>query len=97
MKYGSADGESDARPDFPSFSSDFRMEVSVSASLGHIHSYMRPQVIIIDDPSREDAFFVKATRTKAFEIGIPVIELPADGVNNLKWIARLGSSSLAGL
>ncbi|KAL8750560.1 MAG: hypothetical protein Q9184_006387, partial [Pyrenodesmia sp. 2 TL-2023] len=86
----------DARPDYSLWSSDFRMEVSVSAALGHIQGFMHPQVVITNDPSREDAFFTRAIRARAFELGKTVIELPTDASENLMWIARLDSGSLAG-
>ncbi|KAI4114325.1 MAG: hypothetical protein LQ345_004877 [Seirophora villosa] len=85
----------DARPDFSPWSSDFRMEVSVSAALGHMKKFMHPQAVITDDRSREDAFFTTAMRAKTFELGKPVIELPIDASESLMWIARLDSSSLA--
>ncbi|KAL8861699.1 MAG: hypothetical protein Q9178_001900 [Gyalolechia marmorata] len=85
----------DARPDFSPWSTDFRMEVSVSAALGHIQKFMHPQVIITDDQAREDAFFTTAIRTKATELGRSVIELPKDASQNMMWIARLDSGSLA--
>lgn len=72
------------------------MEVSVGASLGHIYSFVHPRVIITDDPSKENHFFVKAIRAKAKEIGRAVIELPADAGANLMWITRLDSESLHG-
>lgn len=72
------------------------MEVSVSAALGHIQGFMHPQVVITNDPSREDAFFTRAIRARAFELGKTVIELPTDASENLMWIARLDSGSLAG-
>ncbi|SLM40275.1 hypothetical protein LPUS_11022 [Lasallia pustulata] len=84
----------DARPDYSAWSTDLRMEVSVGASLGHIHNFMHPQVIITDDLSKENPFFVKAIRAKAKEIGRAIIELPADAAENLMWITRLDSASL---
>ena len=72
------------------------MEVSVSASLGHIQSFMHPQAIITDDPDREDNFFTKAVRGKALELGKVVVELPQEASENLMWITRLDSSSIAG-
>ncbi|KAL8998687.1 MAG: hypothetical protein Q9188_006049 [Gyalolechia gomerana] len=71
------------------------MEVSVSAALGHIQTFMHPQAVITDDASREDGFFTKAIRAKAFEIGRSVIELPKDASESLMWITRLDSGSLA--
>ncbi|KAL8672391.1 MAG: hypothetical protein Q9168_003130 [Polycauliona sp. 1 TL-2023] len=85
----------DARPDFSPWSSDFRMEVSVSAALGHIETFMHPQVVITDHSSREDAFFTKAIRAKAGELGKSVIQLPTDAAEKMMWIARLDSLSLA--
>lgn len=87
----------DARPDYSRWSSDFRMEVSVAASMEHIHTFIHPQVIIIDDPSREDKFFVSALRSKAMDIGRGIIELPPDALENMMWLTRLDSGSLAGM
>ena len=85
----------DARPDFSRWSSDFRMEASVSASLEHIQTFVHPQVILIDDPNRDDEFFVDAVRSKAQESFKPVIELPPDAMDTTMWITRLDSASLA--
>lgn len=85
----------DARPDYSRWSSDFRMEVSVEASMEHIQTFIHPQVIIIDNPSREDAFFVTTLRTKSKDIGKPIIELPLDATENMLWLTRLDSGSLA--
>jgi len=73
------------------------MEVSVTASLEHMQTFIHPQVIIIDYPSREDLFFVTALRSKAVDIGKAIIELPSDAAANMMWMARLDSGSLAGL
>ena len=72
------------------------MEISITASMEHIRTFVHPQVILIDNPSREDAFFVNALRSKAMDIGKSLIELPADATENLMWITRLDSGSLAG-
>ncbi|KAL9597299.1 MAG: hypothetical protein Q9219_005223 [cf. Caloplaca sp. 3 TL-2023] len=85
----------DARPDFSPWSSDFRMEVSVAAGLGHIQTFMHPQVVITDHASREDGFFMKAIRTKTSELGKSLIELPTSASESLMWITRLDSGSLA--
>ncbi|KAL8633907.1 hypothetical protein Q9189_000418 [Teloschistes chrysophthalmus] len=86
----------DARPDFSIWSSDYRMEVTVAAGLGHIQTFMHPQVVIVDDPNREDGFFTKAMRSKTLELGRSLIELTIDATENLMWITRLDSASLAG-
>ena len=72
------------------------MEISITASMEHIHTFIHPQVILIDNPGREDAFFVNALRSKVMDIGKSFIELPADATENLMWITRLDSGSLAG-
>jgi hypothetical protein len=73
------------------------MEVSVTASMEHIYTFVHPQVIIIDDPSREDMFFVSALRSKAMDIGRGIIELPPDALETMMWLTRLDSGSLAGI
>ena len=85
----------DARPDFSRWSSDFRMEVSVTASMKHINTFIHPQIIIIDDPDREDDFFINAIRSKSMEIGKGIIELPPDAMETMMWLTRLDSGSLA--
>jgi hypothetical protein len=72
------------------------MELSVAAALGHIQSFIDPRVIITDHASREDSFFMKAIRAKSSEIGRSLIELPLDANENLMWLTRLDSGSLAG-
>lgn len=86
----------DGRPDYSPWSSDFRMEVSVTAAFEHIHSFVHPQVIIADYSPTEDAFFAKGLRNKAKELSIPVIELGADAAEMLMWMTRLDSGSLRG-
>ena len=85
----------DARPDFARWSSDFRMEVSVTAAMEHIQTFVHPQMIIIDDPTREDGFFVDSIRSKALDLGKSIIELPRDAAETMMWMTRLDSGSLA--
>jgi hypothetical protein len=70
------------------------MEVSSSAALGHINTYMRPQAVIIDNSGIEDLWFLKAMRGRASLIGKTLVELPGDVEQSLRWITRLDSSSL---
>ena len=85
----------DARPDFSQWSSDFRMEVSVTAGMEHIQTFLHPQIIITDDPAREDSFFIDAIRSKAADLGKGLIELPPEAAETMMWMARLDSGSLA--
>ncbi|RDW80696.1 hypothetical protein BP5796_05394 [Coleophoma crateriformis] len=84
----------DARPDFGPRSSEFRMTVSSSAALNHIHNFMHPQVIIIDGSGNEEAFFLKGVRDRAAVINRPIIELPKDSEQSLLWITELDCVSL---
>lgn len=72
------------------------MEISVEASMEHIQTFIHPQVLIIDNPSREDNFFITTLRSKAMDIGKSIIELPPDATEKMMWITRLDSGSLAG-
>ncbi|OCK83699.1 hypothetical protein K432DRAFT_290584 [Lepidopterella palustris CBS 459.81] len=84
----------DARADYSEYSSNIRAEGSVAAAMNHIHSFLHPQVAIIDDTVQEDAFFVRGMRAKAKEQNLPIIEIPKDGSENFMWITRLDSGSL---
>lgn len=87
----------DGRPDFLIESSDYRMEVSQSACLGHITNFMHPQAVIIDNSGVEDAFFLKAFKERAPALARTLIELPVNVDESLRWIARLDSASLKGI
>ena len=87
----------DARPDYATWSSDFRMGVSVRAALGHINKSMRPQVLLTDTSTREDAFFSKAIKDKSNELGLTAIELPSNAIENLPWLAKLDSGALSAI
>lgn len=83
----------DARPDFSLESSDFRMEVSCGAALGHINTYMHPQAVIVDKSEDENPYFLNALRQRSAILGRPLIELSRPG-EDFRWITRLDSSSL---
>ncbi|ERF68319.1 hypothetical protein EPUS_02775 [Endocarpon pusillum Z07020] len=84
----------DGRPDFSVYSTDYRMEVSVRASLGHITSVMKPRVVLVDSPEREDTFFTTGIKDKTRDLGLPLIELPVNAAEQLQWISKLDGSSL---
>ncbi|KAI9928297.1 hypothetical protein ASPWEDRAFT_26623 [Aspergillus wentii DTO 134E9] len=83
----------DARPDYAQWSIEARMEKSVMAGLGYVHSYIRPQVIITQGESWEDTFFWKGIQTKIQDIRTSHIALPS-AARDLMWIAALDSSAL---
>ncbi|KAJ9604402.1 hypothetical protein H2200_011236 [Cladophialophora chaetospira] len=82
----------DARPDFPHQSSASRLEVSARASLGHIHSALRLHAVVTSDG--EEGTFINAVRDKISPVGLPLINLPAGGLQSLSWISALDTSSL---
>lgn len=86
----------DARPDFGPESSDFRMEVSCGAALGHINTHMHPQAVIVDNSGMEEKYFLAAMKTRSATLEKTLIELPANAEQNLMWITRLDSASLNG-
>ncbi|TAQ84201.1 hypothetical protein B7494_g7473 [Chlorociboria aeruginascens] len=86
----------DGRPDLSVESSDFRMEVSCSAGLNHINTFMHPQAILVDGtPGAEDQFFLNGFRSRAQGLGRTLIELPPNAEQNLMWITRLDSAALS--
>jgi hypothetical protein len=85
----------DARPDYAPYSSDFRMELSARSALGYIHKSMRLQAVLTDTSNREDDFFTKAITDKTKELGITMIELPANAVKGVQWMMKLDSASLS--
>ena len=72
------------------------MEVSVASALGHIRTFMHPQVHIIDGSGKEESVFIKGIRSHGYNSGKPVIELPPDAAKNLMWMTRLDTGSLSG-
>ena len=90
-----ADRRLDGRPDYSRWSSDYRMEVSVAAALGHVDNFIEPVAIISDGSSTEDSFFTNSMRRKTNELSKVLIELPEDAIENMMWITRLDCGSLA--
>lgn len=84
----------DARPDYSTISTDFRMGVSSSAALNHINNYMHPQAVIIDASDDENDFFLRAFREKTNALDISLIELPKNAEQDLMWLTRLDHASL---
>ena len=85
----------DGRPDYSRWSSDYRMEVSVAAALGHVDNFIEPVAVISDGSGTEDSFFTSSMRRKTNELSKVLIELPEDAIENLMWITRLDCGSLA--
>ncbi|OBT68630.1 hypothetical protein VE03_01664 [Pseudogymnoascus sp. 23342-1-I1] len=86
----------DARPDYGPESTDFRMEVSSGAALGHINNYMHPQAVIVDNSGTEEEYFLIGIRDRSIELGRTLIELPDNAEQRLMWLTRLDSWSLNG-
>ncbi|KAI4720778.1 hypothetical protein E4T48_02994 [Aureobasidium sp. EXF-10727] len=84
----------DARCDFSEYSTDARAEASVVGALGHIHMYMHPQAVITDDSSVEDAFFIRALRSKLATQATPLIEIPKGKYEDFLWMTRLDTGGL---
>jgi hypothetical protein len=61
-----------------------------------IHMFMHPQALIIDGSDAEEAWFQKPVRLEAPGYQMPVVEVPAGGVQSLKWMVKLDSASLKG-
>jgi len=85
----------DARPDYSEYSTDVRAEVSVAGAMNHIHNFMHPQVVIMDDSMVEDVFFIKGMRGKMSELGVSIIEVPRGKYEDFLWTTGLDSVSLA--
>lgn len=86
----------DARPDYSSQSSDFRMEVSSAAAFGHINTFIHPQATLIDGSGEEESWFSRGVQDRAITLGRTVIELPDNAEKNLMWMNLLDSASLSG-
>lgn len=84
----------DARCDYSEYSTDARAEASVVGALGHIHMYMHPQAVIIDDSHVEDAFFIRALRSKLAVLVTPLIEIPKGKYEDFLWMTRLDTGGL---
>lgn len=85
----------DARPDYMEYSTDARAELSVRAALSHIHTFLRPQAIIMDDALLEDEFFVRGIRKSMDRLEIPLIEIPKNRWEDFTWMTRLDAQSLS--
>ncbi|KAH7061915.1 hypothetical protein BKA63DRAFT_527073 [Paraphoma chrysanthemicola] len=84
----------DARPDYSEYSSDSRAHSTVIGAMGHVHSFIHPQAVIMDDPLLEDDFFARGLRNKTEALGMPLVEIPKDRSEDLMWMTRLDAGSL---
>jgi hypothetical protein len=85
----------DGRGDYSEYSTDRRLEVSVSGAMRHINEFMHPQAIITDDSLVENAPFTRAMRTKGKEYHHPIIEVPDGAYEDFLWMTRLDAGSLS--
>lgn len=85
----------DARGDYAEYSSDARVEYAVRGAMKHIQEYIHPLVMIMDDGSKEEAYFTKAMHIKAKDMGKALIEIPRGGYEEFLWITKLDAGSLA--
>jgi len=68
---------------------------AVKYAMVHLHRFLHPQVMFIDTEN-ENPVVSKALKEAAGNSGIPMIELPRNAAEKLRWITRLGSQSLRG-
>lgn len=84
----------DARPDYAEYSSDTRAQSAVVGAMSHFHSFLHPQVAIMDDSLVEEDFFVRGLRKKTVVLGTTLIEIPKNKWEDFMWITRLDAGSL---
>lgn len=72
------------------------MEVSCSAGLNHINTFVHPQAVIVDGSEDENDFLISGFRTRANALDRTLIELPPNVEQNLMWIVQLDSAALSG-
>jgi hypothetical protein len=83
----------DGRPSHAPYSTDLRMEKSVTSALDYIKAFLHPQVIIAHSSPREDSFFWKAVKTRTHDMNTVLIDLPSSA-RDLMWLSKLDSNSL---
>lgn len=86
----------DGRPDHGASSTDGRMESSVKAALGRIVKALHHRVVITHDDGWETQYFWKGIKKRAEQMRVAHLDIP-NRASNLKWIAKLDSSSLEGM
>ncbi|KAF8421233.1 hypothetical protein EV426DRAFT_536801 [Tirmania nivea] len=69
------------------------LEKAVKYAMVHLHRFLHPQVMFIDTEN-ENPVVSKALKETARSSGIPMIELPSNAAEKLRWMTRLGSQSL---
>lgn len=85
----------DGRPDYNSQSSTARRTVAIQAALGHVHSYLRPTTVVIDEKQAKDSHFTAALRSRLDLTWTPLSIIPNDALVSTNWIASLDGRSLS--
>jgi len=62
----------------------------------HINYYVHPQAVIVDASSSESGLFIEAMRVQTRSMSVPLLELPENSAQQLGWMTKLDSASLAG-
>lgn len=68
---------------------------AVKYAMMHMHRFLHPQVMFIDKQN-ENEVVLRAIKEAATQYGAPIIELPENAAENLRWMTRLSSQSLQG-
>ncbi|KAK1831397.1 hypothetical protein QBC39DRAFT_351867 [Podospora conica] len=85
----------DARPDHAADMSEMRFSKTVLRAMYHINYYVHPQAVIVDASSSESGLFTEAMRVQTRSMSVPLIELPENSAQQLGWLTKLDSASLA--
>ncbi|KAI1327518.1 hypothetical protein F5Y16DRAFT_192436 [Xylariaceae sp. FL0255] len=84
----------DARPDYPEISTHERLENTVFRAFHHVHAYIHPQAILVDQSHSEDNFFSAGLEHHLAKEKTTTIDLSPYNAEAIPWITKLDSASL---
>lgn len=85
----------DARPDYNSKSSPARQAVVIKAAVSHMHTTLKPSVVIIDQRQASNTHFKTALQEKLDSVRTPLSIIPNDAHTSMSWITTLDGKGLS--
>lgn len=85
----------DARPDHNSQSSLPRRITAIQIAIGHVHNYLKPVAVLIDEQQTKNSHVTATLRSRLDLSWTPLSVVPNNALTSMNWITTLDARSLS--
>lgn len=85
----------DGRVDHNSQSSFARRATAIHGAMGHVHSYLRPVVVVIDQQQARHSQLTAALKLRLDQTWTPLVILPDNALTSMSWVTTLDAKGLS--